>query len=123
MSPKGRNRIQIKWVMTYIKNTMSNLNDTMKAMTFLQDLVGIKDAGEVILEDSNIIAVSWNAGISIHLHTNNKTERWFRVLQEETPDVVHLHRRALSVQTGTFGLSQSFNFDYNGYYITLTFSA
>lgn len=109
--------------MTYIKNTMSNLNHTMKAMTLLQDLIGIKDAGEVILDDSSVIAVSWNAGISIHLHTNNNTERWFRVLQEDTPDIVGLHRRPLSSQTSAFGLSQSFNFDYNSYYINLTFSA
>jgi len=118
MSPKGRNRIQIKWVMAYIKNIM----DTLKAMGVMQELLSLKRDGEVILTDQDVIAASWNAGISIHLHTNRKTERWFRELHSETPGVVGLHRKQF-LNPDTLQLSQSFNFDFEGNYISLTFSA
>ncbi len=104
--------------MAYIKNIM----DTLKAMGVMQELLGLKRDGEVILKDSSVIAASWNAGISIHLHTNNNTERWFRVLHSETPDVSELTRRPF-LNPETLQLSQSFNFYFEDNYIVLTFSA
>ena len=118
MSPKGRNRIQIKWVMAYIKNIM----DTLKAMGVMQELLGLKSDGEIILKDSSVVAASWNAGISIHLYTNANTERWFKVLRSESASVVALHRKEL-YDPSSLQLSQSFNFDFEGNYISLTFSA
>jgi len=104
--------------MAYIKNIM----DTLKAMGVMQELLGLKSDGEIILKDSSVVAASWNAGISIHLYTNANTERWFRELHSETPGVVGLHRKQF-LNPDTLQLSQSFNFDFEGNYISLTFSA
>jgi len=96
--------------------------DTLKAMGVMQELLGLKSDGEIILKDGSVIAASWNAGISIHLHTNNNTERWFRVLHSETPDVSELTRRSF-LNPDSLQLSQSFNFNFDGNNISLTFSA
>ena len=104
--------------MAYIKNTMKVLN----SLQLLNELVGMKSAGEVALADHDIIAVSYNCGTSIHLHLNNDTERWFKMLQDGRMGTIEVTRK-YAVAQDNLRLSQNFCFIYKGMTVDLTFSA
>ena len=104
--------------MTSIKNTMKVLN----SLQLLNELVGMKSAGEVALADHDIIAVSYNSGTSIHLHLNNDTERWFRMLQDGRMGTIEVTRKYVLAQDN-LRLSQNFCFVYKEMPVDLTFSA
>ena len=104
--------------MAYIKNTMKVLN----SLQLLNELVGMKSAGEVALADHDIIAVSYNSGTSIHLHLNNDTERWFRMLQDGRMGTIEVTRK-YETPKDNLRLSQNFCFVYKETPVDLTFSA
>ena len=104
--------------MTSIKNTMKVLN----SLQLLNELVGMKSAGEVAIADHDIIAVSYNSGTSIHLHLNNDTERWFKMLQDGRMGAIEVTRK-YAVAQDNLRLSQNFCFVYKDMPVDLTFSA
>ena len=104
--------------MTSIKNTMKVLN----SLQLLNELVGMKSAGEVAIADHDIIAVSYNSGTSIHLHLNNDTERWFKMLQDGRMGTIEMTRKYVMAQDN-LRLSQNFCFVYKDMPVDLTFSA
>ena len=104
--------------MAYIKSTMR----VSKGMDVLNELMGMKSADEIILNDSDIIAVGWNYNASIYIHLNNTTERWFRIIQDELEGISEMRRRH-PVNPESLSLTQNFDFVYKGFDINLTFSA
>ena len=104
--------------MTYIKNTMKVLN----SLQLLNELVGMKSAGEVALADHDIIAVGYNCNTSIHLHLNNDTERWFKMLQDGRMGTIEVTRK-YAIAQDNLRLSQNFCFIYKDMDVDLTFSA
>jgi len=104
--------------MTSIKNTMKVLN----SLQLLNELVGMKAAGEVAIADHDIIAVSYNSGTSIHHHLNNDTERWFKMLQDGRMGTIEVTRK-YEIAKDNLRLSQNFCFVYKDMPVDLTFSA
>jgi hypothetical protein len=104
--------------MAYIKNTMN----VLKSLEMLNELVGMKSAGEVAIADHDVIAVSYNNGTSIHLHLNNDTERWFKMLQDGRMGTIEVKRKYEMAQDN-LRLTQNFCFIYKGMTVDLTFSA
>ena len=104
--------------MAYIKNTMN----VLKSLEMLNELVGMKSAGEVALADHDIIAVGYNCNTSIHLHLNNDTERWFRMLQDGRMGTIEVTRK-YEIAKDNIRLTQNFCFVYKDMMVDLTFSA
>ena len=107
--------------MAYIKNTMK----VLKSLELLNELVGMtsaKSAGELAIADHDIIAVGYNCNTSIHLHLNNDTEGWFRMLQDGRMGTIEVKRK-YEITQDNLRLTQNFCFVYKGMTVDLTFSA
>ena len=96
--------------------------NVLKSLEMLNELVGMKSAGEVHLADHDVIAVSYNNGTAIHLHLNNDTERWFKMLQDGRMGTIEVTRKYVMAQDN-LRLSQNFCFVYKDMDVDLTFSA